>query len=73
MKKATNAINRIDCFAYNGKGCQALIGAKCNGCKFYKTAEQNQAESNNAKARAIDKGYYLHVGYEPKEWMKWTI
>ena len=67
MKKATNAITRTDCFACNGKGCQALIGGKCDGCKFYKTAEQNQTESNNAKARAIDKGYYWHVGYEPKE------
>ena len=69
MKKSINtAITRTDCFAYSGKGCQALIGAKCNGCKFYKTAEQNQAESEAAKARAIiDKGYYRHVGYEPKE------
>ena len=66
MKKATNAINHTDCFVYSGKGCQALIGGKCDGCKFYKTSEQNQAESNNAKARAIDKGYYWHVGYEPK-------
>ena len=71
MKKSINtAITRTDCFAYSDKDCQALIGAKCNGCKFYKTAEQNQAESEAAKARAIDKGYYWHVGYEPKGVMK---
>ena len=68
MKKSINtAITRTDCFAYSGKSCQALIEAKCNGCKFYKTAEQNQAERESAKARAIDKGYYWHVRYEPKE------
>ena len=68
MKKSINtAITRTDCFAFSDKGCQALIGAKCNGCKFYKTAEQNQVESDNAKARAIEKGYYWHVRYEPKE------
>ena len=44
-------MDRVDCFAYENGGCVALKSKNCNGCKFYKTEQQNEDEKSKCFAR----------------------
>ena len=47
-----------DCFANHGGKCVALNdGNKCDGCKFYKSKQQNAAERKKSLLRAMRLGF----------------
>lgn len=53
---------RKDCFAYNPKNglCTALTVCECDGCKFYKTAEQAKTDRENALEALKKKDSYIY-------------
>lgn len=40
-----------DCFAFDGRICRVLVHANCEGCVFYKTREQAEADRERAAER----------------------
>ena len=57
-----------DCFGYGNKGlCLVLREQQCEGCRFYKTAEQVKTEREKAKRRieslSLDEQMYLEDKY----------
>lgn len=44
-----------DCFAYRNQKCLVLKIKECDGCGFYKTLEQYQAD----RAKALERIYSL--------------
>lgn len=56
-------MERIDCFAYKRRSCQALTKKKCDGCSFYKTKEEFEAGQKKAMERikTLDKNLQEHI------------
>lgn len=52
-------------FDLNEQGCSALTKKECEGCRFYKTAEQVAEGRRKAKERldSIPGGLYLYKKY----------
>lgn len=46
---------RTDCFACVDNGCRVLVGASCEGCKFYKTEKQYNEDRLKAKRTLAQK------------------
>lgn len=55
-----------DCFANKGGKCNALEVARCDGCKFYKTWQQEREELINSKRRLQRISLWEHYQYTYK-------
>lgn len=55
-----------DCFANKGGKCNALELAHCDGCKFYKTLQQEREELINSKRRLQRISLWEHYQYTYK-------
>lgn len=56
-------MEKIDCFAYKPKSCNALTEKKCDGCGFYKTKEEFRLGHKKAleRIKTLDKELQEHI------------